>query len=79
MRYGLGRDFETIKILNRMRVISKDKLMKARYQLASQQLTKKQAQKNLLLLQRDLYLNRRNYYQFFFAPNLEAKEPTQTM
>jgi len=70
----MGRDLQTMKILNRNKIINKDKLVKARYQILNQQLAYKEKQRDLLKLQRDLYLNRRNYYQFFFSDSLNTNQ-----
>lgn len=74
LKHGMGRDLQTIKVLNRNKIINKDKLVKARYQILNQQLAHKERQKDLLRLQRELYLNRKNYYQFFFSDSLSANQ-----
>jgi len=73
-KYGLGRDLETMRILNRNRMINKDKVLKTRYHILTRQLAYKQKQQELLKLQRDLYLNRRNYYQFFFTHTVDVSQ-----
>jgi len=74
LKHGMGRDLQAIKLLNRNKIINKDKLVKARYQILNQQLAHKERTRDLLKLQKELYLNRRNYYQFFFSDSLNTNQ-----
>ena len=69
MKYGTGRSFETMRQVHRQRIINSNKALKTHYDLVTKQLEELQNDKKLLKSRIDLYLNRRNYHQFFLDVN----------